>query len=282
MSELLFCSFVEHCLYIAQFLFKIKGETVSSHDNDKDFVLSLEKGLAIIQIYNEMNKKMTLSETAELLGITRATSRRFLKTLTVLGYMQTDDKYYWLSPKVLELSRVFNPEKQKDNIFENMVKKLSLYTGETCSINVRQAENSVCIQSFLSERLMNIHIQKGDQTPLWLSASGRVFLAQLNSDELNNYLKNIEYKAYSEFTVKDENSLIFKIQQVKNQGYCFLDQEYEKSLVSLAVPLKDQKQNIIASMCIYGADSRFSQNEISKYLEMMLVMAEYFKNKYSS
>ncbi|EQA2697908.1 helix-turn-helix domain-containing protein [Acinetobacter baumannii] len=56
---------------------------MSSLLNDKDYVASLEKGLLVLNLFNEKNRKITLSETANLLDMTRATARRFLKTLEI-------------------------------------------------------------------------------------------------------------------------------------------------------------------------------------------------------
>ena len=56
------------------------------HEKSKDFVQSLDRGLAIITAFNERNPRLTLSEVAELTGFTRATARRFLLTLESLNY----------------------------------------------------------------------------------------------------------------------------------------------------------------------------------------------------
>src|SRR5699024_4826438 len=46
---------------------------------------------------------MTLTQAAEATGLSRATVRRFLHTLTALGYMRVNDKTFQLTPKIMNL-----------------------------------------------------------------------------------------------------------------------------------------------------------------------------------
>ena len=70
---------------------------------ESDFVQSLEKGLNVLLAFSNEKKAMTLSEVAEKTDLSRAAARRFLLTYTYLGYMQTDGKYFSLTPKVLDV-----------------------------------------------------------------------------------------------------------------------------------------------------------------------------------
>ena len=48
---------------------------------DKEFMATLAKGLAVIQAFGE-RPKLTLSDAAEAVGLSRAAARRVLRTLT--------------------------------------------------------------------------------------------------------------------------------------------------------------------------------------------------------
>ena len=76
------------------------------HTN-RDFVGSLAKGLRVLKTFNEGNERMTVSDVARVAELPRAGARRLLLTMHALGYMNTDGKYYSLSPKVLELGFSF-------------------------------------------------------------------------------------------------------------------------------------------------------------------------------
>ncbi len=69
----------------------------------RDFVQSLERGLAVIRAFDAEHREMRLTEVAERTGLTRAAARRFLLTLVELGYVSQDDGRFSLRPRVLDL-----------------------------------------------------------------------------------------------------------------------------------------------------------------------------------
>ena len=67
---------------------------------ETDFVQSLERGLAVIQAFDEDNTALTLSEVARTTGLARGAARRFLRTLVDLGYVRFEGRLFHLSPRV--------------------------------------------------------------------------------------------------------------------------------------------------------------------------------------
>src|SRR3989441_1845457 len=80
-----------------------KEPTMSSRARPPEFVQSLERGLAVIRAFSRERPALTLSEIADLTGLTRAAARRFLITLRDLGYVGSDGRVFSLRPRVLEL-----------------------------------------------------------------------------------------------------------------------------------------------------------------------------------
>ncbi len=72
-----------------------------------DFIQSLQRGLLVINSFSRDHPSQTLSEVAERTGLTRATSRRILLTLTELGYVDQKGRAFALTPRVLDLGYSF-------------------------------------------------------------------------------------------------------------------------------------------------------------------------------
>ena len=60
----------------------------------RDFVQSLERGLAVLRAFDRDHPSLTLSDVARLTHLTRATARRLLHTLVALGYASPDHTAY--------------------------------------------------------------------------------------------------------------------------------------------------------------------------------------------
>ena len=64
----------------------------------RDWIAGLERGLSIIETFDEVHPRLSALQAAQRCGLTRTAARRYLLTLTHLGYMATDGKLFWLTP----------------------------------------------------------------------------------------------------------------------------------------------------------------------------------------
>ena len=140
---------------------------MSSQNLNKDFVSSLDKGLRVIKAFNENDAQLTLSEMAKKLDMSRATSRRFLMTLNTLGYVETDGKLFWLSPKILELGFAYLTSRPIVNILQPFIEQVSKETGESCSVSVLEQEDIVYIARYSVNHIMSVNLQVGSRLPAW-------------------------------------------------------------------------------------------------------------------
>ena len=84
--------------------------------NKKGWIAGLEKGLQIIEAFNETHPRLT---AARHTVITRTATRRYLRTLEHLGYVQNDGHLFWLTPNGQRAQRLFpRSKRQIDRIFQ--------------------------------------------------------------------------------------------------------------------------------------------------------------------
>ena len=76
---------------------------IKAHDK----IVGLEKGLNIIQTFDEAHSRQTATQVAQRTSMSRTACRRFLLTLHHLGYLQSDGKLFWLTPKVMRLGQAY-------------------------------------------------------------------------------------------------------------------------------------------------------------------------------
>jgi hypothetical protein len=81
--------------------------TRSGSTRPPHYVQSLERGLAVIRAFDAEHPQLTLTEVAERTGLTRAATRRFLLTLSDLGFVRANGRLFSLTPRVLELGYAY-------------------------------------------------------------------------------------------------------------------------------------------------------------------------------
>src|SRR5258708_12345657 len=81
----------------------------SPGNKDKEFMLTLAKGLAVLGLFGRHRPTMTLAQAAQAVDLSRATARRVLHTLVGLGYVEQNGRQFALSPPLIPLALPYLP-----------------------------------------------------------------------------------------------------------------------------------------------------------------------------
>jgi DNA-binding transcriptional ArsR family regulator len=78
------------------------GSELGVHEGNPDFVLSLARGLRVIECLASHPDGLTVAEISRAAGFSRAAVRRLLITLELLGYIEVQPRKYQLQRSVPE------------------------------------------------------------------------------------------------------------------------------------------------------------------------------------
>jgi IclR family pca regulon transcriptional regulator len=219
-------------------------------------VQSLERGLAVLQVFSRENPAPTLSEVARLAGTTRATARRILLTLERLGHVRSDGRRFSLTPRVLALGWSYLSSLNLWEIAQPLMEDLVEQTGESCSAATLDLPDVVYVARVPTRRIMSITLGVGTRLPAHATSMGRVLLAALDPDELEAFLATGPLESFTENTVTAPDELRVVVDAVRSQGWAMVDQELELGLRSAAAPIQDAERRTIASLNVSAAASR--------------------------
>ena len=225
---------------------------------NSDFVQSLERGLAVIRAFDAEHRELALSEVARLTGLTRAAARRFLLTLVKLGYVNLSQGRFSLRPRVLELGYAYLSSLTLPEVALPHMEQLVAKVNESCSISVLDDIDVVYVARVPTRRIMSITLAVGTRLPAFVTSMGRVLLAGLPDEELEERLARIEVTPLTSRTVTDTDELRTILAGVRRQGYAATDQELEEGLRSLAVPLRSSSGAVTAALNVSVHASRAS------------------------
>jgi IclR family pca regulon transcriptional regulator len=219
-------------------------------------VQSLERGLAVLQVFSRENPAPTLSEVARLAGTTRATARRILLTLERLGHVRSDGRRFSLTPRVLALGWSYLSSLNLWEIAQPLMEDLVEETGESCSAATLDLPDVVYVARVPTRRIMSITLGVGTRLPAHATSMGRVLLAALDPEELDAFLGTTPLAALTENTVTEPAALRVAVDAVRAQGWALVDQELELGLRSVAAPIQDAERRTVAALNVSAAVSR--------------------------
>ena len=200
---------------------------------------------------------LTLAEVARDTGMTRAAARRFLLTLSDLGYVRCADRRFSLTPRVLELGYSFLSGLTLPEIAQPHLRELVEQVHESSSVCVLDRTEIVFVAREPTRwRIMTVSIAVGMRFPAYATSMGRVLLAGLDDPRLDQFFETAELTTLTLGTVTDPDLLRAEIARVRKQGWALVDQELELGLRSLASPIRDPRGEVVAAVNVSTHASR--------------------------
>ncbi|HET7795372.1 MAG TPA: IclR family transcriptional regulator C-terminal domain-containing protein [Rhizobacter sp.] len=247
---------------------------VDSGPHKRDLIAGLEKGLAVIEAFDQDRPRLTISEVATRCGLTRAAARRYLITLEYLGYVSSERKMYSLSPKVLRLGQSYMHSARLPRIVQPELHKLAYALKEASSAGVLEGSDVICIAATEAGRLVSSTLQPGTRVPAYCTANGRILLAAKTPGEVDAWLAQQKLEPLTPHTLTDTSQLRAEINRARTQGYATVDQEFELGLRTVSVPLKNFRGEVLAAMNISVQTSRVSMSQLVETCLPALLQAQ--------
>ena len=219
-----------------------------THPSDRDLVGGLQNGLAVIEAFDEARPRLSISDVAQVTGLTRAAARRYLLTLTHLGYAEHDGKYFSLTPRVLRLGYAFLSSLTLPTRVQPFLERIAERLGESSSAAVLDDVDVVYVGRAATRRIMSVGLAVGSRLPAYCTSLGRALLAHRDADWLDDYLDRTERRPMTPRTVTGTAELSALLAQVRASGYSLVDEELELGLRSIAVPVFDGRGRVACAI----------------------------------
>lgn len=216
---------------------------------------SVERALSILIYVCQSDRPLGLTEISKGTGLDKATALRFLTTLAnsdmvrheseTKRYVQGAGIYnFWPS----EIRKICRPHLQ------SLLDK----TQETVCLIVPRGRQRVCIDVIEPDRELRIVAPVGRQMPIYVGASGRVFMAQKPDDQIEKILEGVELVPHAVDSVTDRETYLGQLEEVRRSGYAHNIGDVELETSAIAAPVFDALGNTAAAVVLRGPGSRMN------------------------
>tara|TARA_B100001115_G_C15799788_1_gene395391 strand:+ start:454 stop:1227 length:774 start_codon:yes stop_codon:yes gene_type:complete len=247
-----------------------------SEKNTNDFSLTLVRGIKVLEIFSPEKKVVTTREVAELVGISRAAARRLLLTFTALGYLEQTNSSFGLTGKIASIGQGLLARQDKWTQATAMVLELSNRMNESFAISILEGKRAKYVARDQKLRISSRLLRAGDSLPAHCSAPGKVLLAALTLDELNNLLETDQpFEQCTEQSITDIAELKECLRKVRLQSWGTAEDEFELGMIAIAVPVFDQQGRVVAAMSVGSTKQRRTVDELrEEFLPVLQDAAE--------
>lgn len=242
----------------------------SENDKQPDAVSSVMKVFGILQALGE-ERDHGITELAQRVMMSKSTVYRFLQTMKTLGYVtqEGESEKYSLTLKLFELGAKALQNVDLIRSADVQMRELSRLTKETIHLGALEEDSIVYIHKIDSLYNLRMYSRIGRRNPLHTTAIGKVLLAWRDRAEVNEILKEVEFKRSTANTIVTREALLEVLDQVKAHSFGEDNEEQEEGLRCIAVPVFDRFGVVIAGLSISFPTIRFSEEAKSDYVAML-------------
>lgn len=239
-------------------------------NDDKSLNQSVIKAFYLLDAFTNDKKEWGVRELADKVGYNKSTTYRILNTLTSLNiiYQKSNDKYS-LGSKLFELGNRVSLYQSIKKLTNIAIKNTALTIEETVLLSILKNDKVFHINKADSLNGLKINTSIGSYQEIHATASGKLLLAFSNKNYQDNFINHNNFNSLTGKTITNTSTLKKELTRIKKQGYSLDIEEYELGLVSIAIPVFNKNNKVIASISASGPLSRFRMENVHNYYTIL-------------
>jgi len=231
--------------------------------------------MQILSAFDSEHGDRGVSEIAQVTGLHKATTHRIMMTLLNGGFLERaeDGERFRLGIRVVELGlgalRGLDLRRAAFPYMQQLVERFD----ETCDLGIFDRGWVLYVEVVHSQHSLTIAARVGRRLPAYCTASGRVFLTFLPPEVVEPTLSE-PLKPCTEKTTTSLAQLREELEATQQRGYSLDDEEFEKGIRAVSVPVRDVDGNVIAALSMPGPVTRMPPQRLSEIADALLEAAD--------
>lgn len=224
---------------------------------------SLDRALTVLlQVAESPPPGLTLAACSSILGYSKPTTQRILRTLVSRSFLAYDDELgvYTLGVANAQLGSEYLHRLDLRRVALGEMRDLVATTGETAHLGVVTGLDVVYIELVDSPHPVRIFSRVGASVPAYATAIGKAILAFTDVGEVDQHIPTT-------FTPRTTNTILTRaaleddLALARERGYAIDDEENRQGIRGYAAPIFDHDETVVAAVSIGGPAGRVSDDD---------------------
>lgn len=237
---------------------------------------SLERGLAILLCFSSARPLLGIAELADMLGMSRSTTHRYVITLVALGYLrQGERRKYRLALRVTELGMsAMNSTSLREHAHQYL-EELSRRSGYTVAVAVLDGSELLYVDRVggrrRGQRLIELGLGTGSRLPAHQTAMGKLLLAYLPARERRELIAELRPGGGGPGALASKSALREQLEAIVEDGLASSHEELVAGLVAIAAPVRCESGEVVAAAGMGAHSSTISREGLIDQLGPHLI-----------
>jgi IclR family acetate operon transcriptional repressor len=236
-------------------------------DNSPTYPIgSVDNTLKLLRMFGE-NKTIRIADASREIGVARSTAHRMMQMLQFHGFVRQDpsSRAYVAGEELVRIGLSVVRQIDVRVVARPALEALVAITAETAHLAERRGADIFFLDSIESPQNVRVGKRTGMTLPAYCTSTGKVLLADLDSDELRRLLPR-RLPALTDKTTSSFRELEAELERTRELGYATNLGESEPDVGAVAVPIRDSLGTVRAALAISAPIGRASKAHQAEWI----------------
>ena len=242
---------------------------------NRSSAVAVEKAVQVLNVLAERGEA-TLAEITREVGHGKTAVLRILNALGRQGLVKQDRSSgaYSLSWRVLVLAHSLASKAEIRSSALPYMHELRDLTNETVTLNGRVEFERVCIEVVEGLHELRWRTEVGSLAPFYAGSTGKMFLATLPPDELEQFFDTVEFRDVPSGRKTSSTRLRKEIAEIRGKGICYDHDTRIPGVGGLSAPIFDRSGAAVAVLTIGGPTARLESADLGLWSDRLRAATE--------
>lgn len=204
----------------------------------------------------------------------KSSIHNYLSTLREEGYVLKDGNEYHVSLRFLEVGSLARKGRSIYDIARPEVADIARETGELANLLVEEHGKGVYLYREQGHKAVQVDSYTGQRVHLHNTALGKAILSNLPRERVDQILDEFGLPETTERTITNRETLYDELEEIRDRGVAFDDEEHLAGLRCIAAPILDKNETVEGAISVAGPSSRFQGETFRETLPERILNAK--------
>ena len=205
------------------------------------------RALSVLGTFDAKHPRRTLTEISDAADLPLSTTHRLIAELVAWGGLHRGaDGRFEIGRRIWDLGALTAVSRELRETALPFMQDLSSTTGENVHIAILAGTTALYVDRISGQRAVPVVSRPGARLPLHATGVGKVLLAYAGAELQRQALAKLT--RITPHTVVEPRRLVRQLADVRTRGYATTSEEMTIGASSIAAPIRDKDQHVIAAL----------------------------------
>ena len=221
-------------------------------------IQAIDRAVMVLDCFDFNDTELSVKEITDRTRLHKATAHRLLMSLQHNRLVEQDEATakYHLGLDLFRLGHLAVARLKLPNVARPFLERLVEEIGETAHLAVLDRGEVLYVDTLEASRALKMPGRVGHRVPTYCTSLGKALLSTMTDEQVRALLRGQRFHSYTPKTVKNLDTLLRDLAQVRQRGWSLDDEEIETGLRCVGAPLFDRTGAVAGAISVAAPSAR--------------------------